>query len=73
MCVCVPLVQVLEERQNACIAGIVEEVFRRVGQGIMRNDLFTAPAMLVFVHGLMKENIPQLATSLGECVVLRYV
>ena len=35
--------QVLEERQNARIAGIVEEVFRRVGQGIMRNALFTAP------------------------------
>ena len=45
VCVCVPLLQVLEERQNACIAGIVEEVFRRVGQGIMRNNvnLFTAP------------------------------
>ena len=33
VCVCVPLVQVLEERQNARIAGIVEEVFRRVGAG----------------------------------------
>ena len=65
VCVCVPLVQVLEERQNARIAGIVEEVFRRVGQGIMRNALFTAPAMLVFVHGLMKENIPQLANKPG--------
>ena len=43
VCVCVPLVQVLEERQNARIAGIVEEVFRRVGQGIPGNDLFTAP------------------------------
>ena len=45
VCVCVPLVQVLEERQNARIAGIVEEVFRTGGwgQGIMRNALFTAP------------------------------
>ena len=53
----------LEERQNARVARIVEEVFRRVGQGIMRNDLFTAPAMLVFVYGLMKESIPQLASK----------
>lgn len=57
--------QVLEEKQNARVARVVEEVFRRVGQGIMRNSLFTAPALLVFVHGLVRESIPLLASNTG--------
>ena len=57
--------QVLEEKQNARVARVVEEVFRRVGQGVMRNGLFTAPALLVFVHGLVRESIPQLASKPG--------
>ena len=49
------------------MARVVEEVFRRVGQGVMRNDLFTAPALalLVFVHGLVRESIPQLTSNTG--------
>eukprot|EP00731_Ephydatia_muelleri_P000971 Em0001g971a len=59
--------QVLEEKQSARMARVVEEVFRRVGQGVMRNDLFTAPALalLVFVHGLVRESIPQLTSNTG--------
>ena len=57
--------QVLEEKQSARVARVVEEVFRRVGQGVMRNDLFTAPALLVFVHGLVRESIPQLTSNTG--------
>ena len=67
MCVCVCVcVCVCSTRAGVeGLLALVEEVFRRVGQGIMRNALFTAPAMLVFVHGLMKENIPQLASKPG--------
>eukprot|EP00731_Ephydatia_muelleri_P000969 Em0001g969a len=59
--------QVLEEKQSARMARVVEEVFRRVGQGVMRNDLFTAPALalLVFVHGLVRESILQLTSNTG--------
>eukprot|EP00731_Ephydatia_muelleri_P001007 Em0001g1007a len=62
--------QVLEEKQSARVARVVEEVFRRVGQGVMRNDLFTAPALLVFVHGLVRESIPQLTSNTGVTTTL---
>ena len=42
---------------------VAEEIFRRVGYGILANDGFTPEAILVFVHSLVNEAIPQLFTK----------
>ena len=41
----------------------MEDVFRRVGYGILGNDGFTPQALLVFIHGLVSNSIPQLSSK----------
>ena len=54
------LLQVLEARSTLRVSRVVEEVFRRVALGIQNNEGFTPQALLVFIHNLISNSIPQL-------------
>ena len=55
------LLQILEARSTLRVSRVVEEVFRRVAVGIQSNKGFTPQALLVFIHNLISNSIPQLA------------
>lgn len=57
------LLQVLEARCNSRTSRVVEEVFRRVAVGIQNNLGFTPEALLIFVHEVLSDSIPQLASD----------
>ena len=59
------LSQILESKCTSRVAHVVEEVFRRAGLGIHGNEAFTPQALLVLVHGLIRDNVPQLASKHG--------
>ena len=66
MCVCIlsaPFIQILDTKASSRTCHVVEDVFRCVGYGILANDGFTPQAILMFVHGLVSDAIPQLSTK----------
>ncbi len=55
--------QVLETRSTSRTSRVVEEVFRRVAVGIQGNRGFTPQALLIFIHEVLSDSIPQLAVK----------
>ena len=53
--------QTLESQANSKIAAVVKEVFWRVGSGIHGNTAFTPQLLLVFVHEIIHDSVPQLS------------
>ena len=55
--------QILETKASSRTSHVAEEVLRQIGYGILSNDGLTAPALLVFVHGLVSNAVPRLSTT----------
>jgi hypothetical protein len=58
-----PVKEILDTKASSRTCHVVEDVFRCVGYGILANDGFTPQAILMFVHGLVSDAIPQLSTK----------
>lgn len=52
--------QVLDSTQSHKTARRVEEVLRRIGVGLQTNSSITPQILLMFIHGITRENIPLL-------------
>ena len=50
----------METQSTAQVAATVEDVFRKVAAGIQSNKGFTPSDLLLFIHGLISNTIPQL-------------
>lgn len=61
-----PLKEVLDSTQSHKTARRVEEVLRRIGVGLQANSSLTPQILLVFIHGLTRENIPLLKSKPEE-------
>lgn len=56
-------VQAVEGRPNAKLSHQVEEALCRVSLGVQGNEGFSTDHLLLFIHGLVSDSVPQLSSS----------
>lgn len=56
-------VQAVEGRPNAKLSHQVEEALCRVSLGVQGNEGFSTDHLLLFIHDLVSDSVPQLSSS----------
>ena len=53
----------LETRTTSRSCRIIEEALRRIALGVQQNHAFTPQALLIFIHSVISNSIPQLTSK----------
>ncbi|XP_060070430.1 small subunit processome component 20 homolog [Ylistrum balloti] len=61
-----PIKLILDTTHSHKMARKVQEVLRKVVNGLMENESLTTEALTIFCHGLVSEAFPQLSTTQGK-------